>query len=70
MEKLKLSRQEAAELTGESLSIIDDAIAAGDLRSFIVGRRRFVKPADLSKWVDWLQKKSDAGTPVAYRARA
>jgi hypothetical protein len=69
MEPLKLSRQQAAELAGESLSIIDDAIAAGDLKSFIVGRRRFVKPAALRAWVDFLEKQSNKGTPVAYRAR-
>ena len=69
MEKLKLSRAECAELTGESLSIIDDAISAGDLKSFIVGRRRFVKPAALRAFVDYLEKQSDRGTPVAYRAR-
>jgi len=69
VDKIKLSRQEAAEAAGESLSIIDDAISAGDLKSFVVGRRRFVRPDALRKWVDWLEKQSNAGKPVAYRAK-
>ena len=69
MELLKLSRQQAADISGESLSVIDDAIAAGDLKSFIVGRRRFVRPAALSKWVDFLESQSDKGKPVKYRAK-
>lgn len=69
MDKIKLTRQEAADAAGESLSIIDDAIAAGDLKSFVVGRRRFVRPEALRKWVDWLEKESNKGTPVAYRAK-
>ena len=69
MEPLKLSRQQAAEISGESLSIIDDAIANGDLKSFLVGRRRFVRPDALRKWVDWLEQQSNKGKPVAYRAK-
>lgn len=69
MEKLKLSRDEIAALTGESLNIIDDAVNAGHLATFIVGRRRFARPESVRAWIDYLQAQSDAGKPVAYRAR-
>lgn len=69
MQKLKLSLQEIAAATGESLPLIHDAINAGHLRTFVVGRRRFARPADVEKWITYLQKQSDAGKPVKYRAR-
>jgi hypothetical protein len=43
--KLKLSLREVADITGESLPLIHDAITAGDLKTFVVGRRRFARPA-------------------------
>ncbi|MGV8931981.1 MAG: hypothetical protein ACOH1R_07730 [Luteimonas sp.] len=67
--KLKLSLQEIAEVTGESLPLIHDAVNAGHLRTFVVGRRRFAKPAAVQAWIDFLEKQSDAGKPVKYRAR-
>ena len=67
--KLKLSLREIADVTGESLPLIHDAISAGHLRSFLVGRRRFAKPAAVQAWIDYLEKQSDAGRPVKYRAR-
>ena len=69
MQKLKLSLREIAEVTGESLPLIHDAINADHLRTFCVGRRRFARPADVEKWITYLQKQSDAGKPVKYRAR-
>ena len=66
--KLKLSMAGIAEATGESLPTIYAAIRAGDLRTFLCGRRRFARPADVEKWVDFLQAESDAGRPVSYRA--
>jgi len=66
--KLKLSMSGIAEATGESLPTIYAAIRAGDLRTFLCGRRRFARPADVEKWVDFLQAESDAGRPVSYRA--
>ena len=69
MNKLKLSLKEIAEVTGESLPLIHDAINAGHLKTFLVGRRRFAKPEAVQKWVDYLEKQSDAGRPVKYRAR-
>lgn len=68
MQKLKLSLKEISEATGESLPLIHDAINAGHLKTFVVGRRRFAKPEAVKKWVDYLEKQSDAGRPVKYRA--
>ncbi|TXH66865.1 MAG: hypothetical protein E6Q88_11250 [Lysobacteraceae bacterium] len=69
IQKLKLSLREIAEATGESLPLIHDAINAGHLDTFLVGRRRFAKPAAVSAWVDFLESMSKAGKPVSYRAR-
>ena len=69
MEKLKLSMADIAEMTGESMPLIYAAINAGDLKTFLVGRRRFARPADVRAWVDFLQAESDAGRPVCYQAR-
>lgn len=69
MEPLKLSRQDIARLTGESLSVIDDAVTAGHLDTFLVGRRRFARPEAVRAWVDFLEAQSRAGRPVCYRAR-
>lgn len=69
MQKLKLSLHDIAAVSGESLPLIHDAINAGHLRTFLVGRRRFARPADVENWITYLQKQSDAGKPVAYRKR-
>ncbi len=69
MEKLKLTREEISQVSGESLSIIGDAIRLGHLKTFIVGRRRFARPEAVRAWVDYLQSESDSGRPVSYRAR-
>lgn len=69
MEPLKLSLQEIAETTRESVNVVYDAIAAGHLETFLVGRRRFARPAAVRKWVDFLEAQSNAGKPVVYRAR-
>lgn len=70
LEPLKLSLQQIAEMTGESLPVIHDAINADDLDTFLVGRRRFARPAAVMAWVDYLEKQSKAGRPVCYRARS
>ena len=62
--------QAVAAATGESMAVIYDAINAGHLKTFLVGRRRFARPADVHAWVDFLQAQSDAGKPVVYRARS
>lgn len=69
MNKLKLSLKDIAGVTGESLPLIHDAINAGHLKTFLVGRRRFAKPEAVQKWIDYLEKQSDAGRPVKYRER-
>ncbi len=69
MEKLKLGLGEIEQTTSESASVIQDAIRAGHLKTFVVGRRRFARPADVRRWIDFLERQSDAGTPVVYRAR-
>jgi hypothetical protein len=69
IEPLKLSLQQVAEATGESLPLLYDAINCGDLQTFLVGRRRFARPEAVRAWVDYLQQRSDAGRPVSYRSR-
>lgn len=69
MEPLKVSLQEISEATRESMAVVYDAINRGDLETFVVGRRRFARPAAVRKWVDYLEAQSNAGTPVVYRAR-
>lgn len=54
----------------KSLMTIHDAIDAEHLESYVVGRRRYIRAADLSAWLDWLKAESDAGRPVVYRSRA
>lgn len=69
LEPLKLSLQQIAQITGESLPTLHAAINAGDLETFLVGRRRFARPAAVRKWIDFLEQQSKAGRPVTYRAR-
>ena len=69
IEPLKLSLQQVAETTGESLPLLHDAIRCGDLDTFLVGRRRFARPEAVRKWIDFLEARSKAGTPVSYRSR-
>jgi hypothetical protein len=49
--------------------VVYDAINAGHLKTFLVGRRRFAKPEAVRAWVDHLEAESTAGRPVVYRAR-
>lgn len=69
VQKLKLSLAEVCEATGEALPLVRRAIQEGDLKTFLVGRRRFARPADVEAWVDHLQSRSDEGRPVSYQAR-
>jgi len=69
-EPLKLSLKAIAEMTAESLPLIHDAINAGHLDTFLVGRRRFARPEAVRAWVDFLERRSKAGAPVMYRARS
>jgi hypothetical protein len=69
MEKLKLSFPEICTVSGESANVAYDAIKAGHLKTFLVGRRRFARPEAVRAWIDYLEAQSDAGKPVSYRAR-
>lgn len=69
LQPLQLSIEQVAEITGQSRSVIYDAINAGHLKSYLIGRRRYFKPAAVQKWVDYLESQSNKGNPVAYRAR-
>ena len=59
-ELYKLSRQQAAERTGEGLNVIDLAIKNGHLKSFVVGRRRFVTPEALQAWTQFAPAPASA----------
>lgn len=67
IESFRLSRADIRSATGVSLSVIDDAIRAGHLKSFLIGRRRYTRPQYVRQWVDYLESESDAGRPVHYR---
>ena len=69
MEILKVSIDGILAATGESRALVYDAINAGHLKTFLVGRRRFAKPEAVRAWVDFLEAESAAGRPVDYRAR-
>ena len=70
MEKLKWSMVEIVSNSGESTPVIYDAINAGHLKTFLVGRRRFARPEAVREWVDLLERESNAGRPIAYRSRS
>lgn len=69
MEKLKLSIDEVIEVTGEAKNAVYKAIDHGHLETFLVGRRRFARPASVRNWVDFLESESKAGRPVFYQKR-
>lgn len=61
--------QEAAKTACMSLPGLYAAINAGHLKTFLIGRRRFVRESALREWLDFLEQQSDAGRPVVYRPR-
>lgn len=69
MEALKIPVEGVVAATGESRAVVYDAIKAGHLKTFLVGRRRFARPEAVREWVDFLESESDAGRPVCYRLR-
>lgn len=69
LEPLKLGIKQIVEVTGESVPVVYDAIRAGHLETFLVGRRRFARPEAVRAWVDFLEAQSNAGRPVSYRSR-
>ncbi len=70
MRPLKIPIAAIPALANESLPVIYDAINAGHLRTFLVGRRRFARPDAVQEWVEFLEAQSDAGRPVVYRPRS
>lgn len=69
IEPLMLGVQQITQATGQSVNVIYDAIKAGHLVTFLVGRRRFAKPEAVQAWADYLEKESNAGRPVIYRPK-
>ncbi len=69
MDKLKIALKDIPLIAGESMAVIHDAINAGHLQTFLVGRRRFARPEAIRAWVDHLEAQSNAGKPVTYRPR-
>lgn len=69
MDKLKIALKDIPPIAGESMAVVHDAIKAGHLQTFLVGRRRFARPQAIRAWVDHLEAQSNAGKPVTYRPR-
>jgi hypothetical protein len=61
VDQLKIPLADIPRIAGESLAIVYDAINAGHLSTFLVGRRRFARPDAIRAWVDYLEAQSDAG---------
>jgi hypothetical protein len=70
MQPVKVPIGAVSAATGESVAVIYDAINAGHLKTFLVGRRRYTRPEYIRAWVDYLEAESNAGRPVMYRPRA
>jgi len=70
VEQLKIPLAQIPHIAGESLAVVYDAINAGHLETFLVGRRRFARPEAIRAWVDYLEAQSNAGKPVTYRGRS
>jgi hypothetical protein len=68
--QLKVPLAEIPAIARESLAVVYDAIHAGHLNTFLVGRRRFARPEAICAWVDYLEAQSNSGRPVTYRARS
>lgn len=69
LQLLKLSVPQIAEVTGESVPMVYSAIKTGELKTFLVGRRRFARMEAVRAWIDYLEAESNAGRPVSYRSR-
>lgn len=70
MDQLKIPLAAIPDITNESLAVVYDAMRAGHLTTFLVGRRRFARPEAIRAWIDFLEAQSVAGQPVTYRARS
>ena len=59
MNQLKIPLAEIPAIARESLAVVYDAIHAGHLDTFLVGRRRFARPEAIRAWVDYLETQSN-----------
>lgn len=66
--KLLIPRRELPDMTAQSLSNVDRAIACGDLETVVIGRKRFATLKAVEKWLAFLAAASDAGQPIRYMA--
>lgn len=57
--KKLLSIKEAVALTGLSHVTLYNEINAGRLKSLKVGRRRLIRPAALSEWIEQREKEAN-----------
>jgi hypothetical protein len=67
--KLKYSIEDVCDIANECRSNVVRAVKLGHLPSFTVGKKKYIRPADVVRWVDFLQAQSDAGRPIRYQAR-
>lgn len=65
-----LGIKDIASVSKQGVPSIYRAIELGHLSTFLIGRRRYARESAVAKWLDYMQKQSDAGTPVTYRPRA
>lgn len=66
MEAIAVGMEEAGRASGQPTRTVWEAVRAGHLETFIVGRRRLARPEAVRKWVDFLEAESRAGRPVKY----
>lgn len=64
-----LAIREVANISKQGIPSIYRAIELGHLQTFLIGRRRYARESAVRKWLDYLEKQSNAGTPVTYRPR-
>ena len=69
IQRIDYSLADCVDASGRSLMTIHTAIKCGDLKSYLVGRRRYVRVVDLQAWLDLLRRESDEGRPRSYRSR-
>ncbi len=69
LEPLIIPLADVCQVTGQSKPVVHDAINAGDLETFLVGRRRFARIEAVKAWVDKLESASNEGKPICYRSR-
>lgn len=68
-QKIILNMAETYHVTNQKPPLVNKAVKSGDLKTFLIGRRRFARLEDVEAWVDYLERESDAGRPVKYQAR-